>query len=1094
MDWSMIYVDWLGSKENISGYRQKCLDRLGQVLLHVEEYPEVPEFQAYNEAKKLIYPIVSEFPLLRECCPPFSQSDAALVSMLALVCITVNTRFSWLPQVSIVGASSGTRRIRSGEMVVIHVGAWSCVRRSIPEVIMAYLGSQSLLTLKEIFSGLGSVEALAREFMRISHFPEFPFEHVVTMSPWITLKLSRTFNMTTLQTLTHDVDLFGVLKDDPLQEHIETLSTTPCRVTIVPCEEPGKSRIVVEFFGVEVQFPHVYRCSLVHSVKVAKACARLLGEEYLDSTPIPDEDVSVDYRSVLSKFVPVRELREEPRVPRCPEEIPNVLLSDRSLAYYAPLGVLPDLLKTRCLTRGQIRTLEFMMECERTPFIDGYLRRVSVGEGSHHLYLSPYEKQPITWITNEALDRVRNIGGGLIANDTGTGKTLSALLLPLQQLFSGGQERTLYLVPDALVEHWGSELSKHTSLKVWRQAMIPSGSPAPPKRRPSTIPPVADRAEVVFQAAVMERSSDMDYFCLVLRHRVPLILVMSFSAFRYTGVHYLGRMHFRRVMVDEAHSLPVGTLGQLDRISRVNTFALTATPYCNTRGLMQLLRMDNFFQFRTKNAYDDYHGFSLFVAHMRTIQNVMPAEHLKVHVETRMCPMADDESAFFREIHQMLLKKVEDKRPIENVPKIFRILERLAAGGLLYRKLLMRIIENSMNRHWMARRWSSLTVDESKAPRPSFCSATDLCPICLEVFGGRRSLVQTACGHVYCEVCLGSMLDLNITKCANACGPLHPPFYRPRWVGDVDAVPLLSRKRALPEEYEALQREMEQKGFVSRDNFNFLLRGVSEGVVPVGFDRGEFVNMQGKLSAIQEDLVVWSQNRSVGEQLVLYTKEQVPSLAVARLVTDIGLRVLCAGVMGCRKRESVSNIEAFRRGEGDVLLISNRYSDGFDLFMVKNLWMLNADLNAHKMQQSEGRIKRVGQIHKEVYVRIYVYPNTFDHFLSECKENFQQPGRRHLVRFIYWMFRQDESSFFHRVHELECALRRRCSSTQIKVSSREIVFEMMDITWSVAMQIPRHPVMVAHDKSCTNITRSISTIDNMDEFVQFILDKTKISL
>ena len=212
---------------------------------------------------------------------------------------------------------------------------------------------------------------------------------------------------------------------------------------------------------------------------------------------------------------------------------------------------------------------------------------------------------------------------------------------------------------------------------------------------------------------------------------------------------------------------------------------------------------------------------------------------------------------------------------------------------------------------------------------------------------------------------------------------------------------------------------MAMDAIVSAKGYTELLGGVEESVARAASqDLGrDLINLQGKFFAMDAQLQAFVERRAPGEQIVIFVKEQFPAQKFMSLLQKHKLSVLTAGVMGARKLSSLANIENFRRRGADVLLISNRYCDGFDLYMAREVWFMNTDLSAAKMEQSQGRVQRVAQLHPKVTVRIFVYRNTFDDWLWESRKTLNVKGgynKTHVLLFYLFAMKNRIGTRAHR--------------------------------------------------------------------------------
>ncbi|MCB0411981.1 MAG: DEAD/DEAH box helicase, partial [Bdellovibrionales bacterium] len=99
----------------------------------------------------------------------------------------------------------------------------------------------------------------------------------------------------------------------------------------------------------------------------------------------------------------------------------------------------------------------------RNPEID--LKVDQVLKSNLQTDLRPYQKQGVAWLYH--LNQMRL--GGILADDMGLGKTIQVLsLLLLRRHLTGGDFKSLLVVPASLIGNWKAELSRFApSLKFW---------------------------------------------------------------------------------------------------------------------------------------------------------------------------------------------------------------------------------------------------------------------------------------------------------------------------------------------------------------------------------------------------------------------------------------------------------------------------------------------------------------------------------------------------------------------------------------------------------------------------------------------------
>jgi hypothetical protein len=297
--------------------------------------------------------------------------------------------------------------------------------------------------------------------------------------------------------------------------------------------------------------------------------------------------------------------------------------------------------------------------------------------------------------------------------------------------------------------------------------------------------------------------------------------------------------------------------------------------------------------------------------------------------------------------------------------RFFRILERLGAGGYVQPQVILEVLK----RCFVTEECLEIT---DGAPTVCYSSENDTCAVCLCSF---TDPLQLGCGHVYCHPCVAALKTTGIRTCPSCRQPFDKVY-----------VPVFSCKRKI----------------------------VDCSSVPPST-----LFMQGKVTAFAEAIQRWQCDPV---PVVCCAKESQCLPYFMQILDDLDICFAVAGISVLQK-ESLIAIEMFKRGEVSILFLGPRYYDGFDLFMGKEIWFLNTDLRVQSLEQGKGRLTRLSQRHNEIVVRVFMYPQGFDHFLWVYRD-----------RLANYRFYKKELVMFHLFQQnslLACKIRRFLDHTGI---------------------------------------------------------------
>jgi len=653
------------------------------------------------------------------------------------------------------------------------------------------------------------------------------------------------------------------------------------------------------------------------------------------------------------------------------------------------------------LTEGQVETFRFVQKREETCFFDECCLHRRLSE-TWTMVLSAYFTYPLFLAKTNRIAEIRKLRGGCIGNQTGSGKTLSTLLL----CNSGPKEQedprpNLILVPDLFHRHWVSEIQKYTTVPVVTPEHDGENYPTKP-----------------FVLTIQE-TKQLHSTAWPLR-RDPWIIMLSWPAFRsrwwkkfaWDYMHDQPRS-FKRLIVEEAHTVSARVFDNILATPRDITWLITATPYQNTPKLLQMLAIPALEErlchprrvssFHARACY----WFPYFFRHC-SLQTELKLQDVEVTTQVVSCPMTEQEQAFFSSIRQIIAGSHRVlRRDMFKLNRFFRILERIAGGGVVHAKLMLAILKNTFNpkrKHAL----QDCGIAPCVALGISHPEGSD-CPVCYMGFEPDR-VRQTNCRHVFCLDCMPTILDMRL-RCP-ICRSNITAIYLPKW------------QRGSP----VLAAVPPLKTNLSSRQFEVFLQGSSEA------STDDYLQMQGKAQAFRQELETWCRTREPSDRLVIFIKHKMPAEEFARILRLFQVSFLAAGILNVDRKTSIANIECFRSDASiQALFLNTLYCTGFDLSCASQVWLLNTDLHTCKLEQSQGRVIRLSQTNPHVFVKVFVYPKTFGHFLWEMRHMGEiRYTKSNLLLFEFFLFRHDPLTTFGHVHT---AVTRILKSDQYQVTS-----------------------------------------------------------
>jgi superfamily II DNA or RNA helicase len=558
--------------------------------------------------------------------------------------------------------------------------------------------------------------------------------------------------------------------------------------------------------------------------------------------------------------------------------------------------------------------------------------------------------------------------GSVVVMDTGSGKTLVGIMAICAEIerraekeeeeakgtssssssSSGTKTRDvyLYLVQDQHALQTHSEFLKHTSLD------------------PIMLSTTKDMRSVKTREKVVTNRTG------------PLVYVVTHTVIRSKA--WLQDMNVSKIhmmIVDEIHALKRKSKTAqmiMHYMKPTIVVGLTATPKATTSQV--LVSLTTFQPEPTPRHVDDFETMCM-------ITGTTPTSRTKLKIDRQVILVKPDQ--FVVEAHR-LLENFDPSEITGSQQRVYRIFERICAGGYVDGEAIMEVLKqlltkrrhnnsNNMSASFSSSSSSSvvsLVVKDDANAQLSFALPRDECSICMCDFDTPRQLV---CGHVMCEGCLTSLLNIARRQCPVCRAPFvirgsRLTVFLPTWLREMNGK---DEKLDANEVSSDCPTETKQKRD-DDDNYRALLKGEGDGARTL---------ISGKITAFKQYINGWLNTRKKSHRLVVFSKREVPCQLYLSHMQSKGLVVKLAGAGRTDRKTSLVNIEAFRQGQGDVLLCNFKYSTGFDLCNASHLLCTDSDLSTWLLTQALGRVTRLGQHHKKVEVRTLVFQGCFDEFV-----------------------------------------------------------------------------------------------------------------
>ena len=629
------------------------------------------------------------------------------------------------------------------------------------------------------------------------------------------------------------------------------------------------------------------------------------------------------------------------------------------------------------LSTSQVDALDHINICAQIPVIHHIGHRVFLPNGKFQLFVDQTKTlMPIILSdTSPELKAALQVRTAILALDTGMGKTLTSLAaiaqehLRLKHIHSTPEflMRVLIVVPDTLLSYWYSEIKKHTN---WPSANVLA------MRSSTQVKTLYFEKDAVFDNAVAE---------------LPIIFLMCQTSMRskHAPKNLAHTSFFHISVIDEVQTFNMNTkaLQKLENWRNCIDFKLftTATPSTRFSNIIRLSGLQSATQIH-------FPAVNCTVLLGRACCLVGKRPILVNALEIVRKPMFIEPTTFVRKCYRLLYNIHKKHLLMQNgraVRTIIRNLERVSAGGQVNEDLVLQVITRLINRYTSSSGYRSqqhqhvtLMINPTvfKAASRLFTAKSDGCVVCICTFENPLAL---SCGHVICQLCFESLISLFPTciKCPHCRAKIavssNGQVYtaKARWLVTTDYTSVSSSSLSTPSE------EMIEHLITNQNAMRHMLNGDARHTNEASTD--VTVLKSNKLIEILDVDFMPALVDQKNAKLVVFVNRDVPAANYRNLLQNepYNLTVTTAGVFHVDKKMSVSNIQKFRRGEVDVLMLNFRYATGFDLCNASHLVLMDFDTRANTLVRASSRVTRIGQVHTKVVIYTLLLRGCLDAFV-----------------------------------------------------------------------------------------------------------------
>jgi len=359
------------------------------------------------------------------------------------------------------------------------------------------------------------------------------------------------------------------------------------------------------------------------------------------------------------------------------------------------------------LNKIQVSAVEFILKRSVTPMLS-FIGEPIISANNRMVLASPYKIRSNYMPEMGRLEEFRRLYGMVLSLKTGQGKTLATITACLSRKKRQGV--TVILVPDLMVNHWVSELQKHTHF--------------------------TDFVSIALTKHISRYwSADM----------VPYqqLIIISHSAFR-SKLFQSMKFEVDWLIVDEAHRVKSSSV----------THGIIANLKCNFKLLITATPGDNLEQMLGSDKIKNHCHLS-----PTYFKNFFKDGESMVPCVTEISPVfVAADSTDYDHLYKLYIHFnciCMNYRSSPNFSRSLRIFERICAGGQVDLVVIQQVLKDMFNPQTKEALLVEFQQGEQK-PTVFFEPHQD-CPICLckPLFP-----VTTVCGHVTCLACIESAMKV----------------------------------------------------------------------------------------------------------------------------------------------------------------------------------------------------------------------------------------------------------------------------------------------------------------------------------------------
>lgn len=370
--------------------------------------------------------------------------------------------------------------------------------------------------------------------------------------------------------------------------------------------------------------------------------------------------------------------------------------------------------------------------------------------------LKPFQKDTLKWMEK----REKEIGGGMLLNEAGTGKSICLL-----NTIVNNPVNTLIICPAGIIDNWCNEIEKHTNI---------------------------DRLSVLKYYGPGRQIYTVNIGKQIIYITSYSIISREFTGKKFESKSLINKIKFERIILDEAHYIRNHRSNNFESVIKISEiqetiryrWVVTATPIFNKINdaysyfnFLGLEAIDDRSQWTTRIS-KDINGIKIvnewFIKHSISFkkENVLK-EELSNKKETKIIlKFSEPEQEFYNALKEYSVVRMKAlMKRIKNLHKSLvddkeTIQKLLRSNVMVYILRLKQCCDSPMLIIDSMRRLKNVnTIDDAIETLKFFNESVNQeeeCPICYDTVA---NYIADPCGHKCCGDCWNRMSNLNITTC-----------------------------------------------------------------------------------------------------------------------------------------------------------------------------------------------------------------------------------------------------------------------------------------------------------------------------------------